>query len=189
MIVIAHRGNTLPVLERAIELGAEYVELDVWHGDIVTHDRPITGKHYLTLGDVVDLCAGRIGLMVELKRPRAGDVRRALDLLPGDAVLVSFNRPALVQARVLRPGLRTVQHVGFGVSIRRAAGAWAAGFADTRVTRRGVNAARALGLVPLVYTVNEASRFRELAHLGVAGVFTDRPELLHSVACRCVTAG
>jgi glycerophosphoryl diester phosphodiesterase len=72
--------------------------------------------------------------------------------------------------------LRTVQHVGFGVSIRSAAGAWAAGFANGRVTRRGLRAAQALGLVPLVYTVNEERRMRELAALGAAGIFTDRPE-------------
>jgi glycerophosphoryl diester phosphodiesterase len=63
------------------------------------------------------------------------------------------------------------------VSIRAAArGAWAAGFADGRVTRRGIATALRLGLVPLVYTVNEERRMRELAELGVAGLFTDRPE-------------
>ena len=156
------------------ELGRQ---LDAWEGTVVTHDRPVTGRRYPTLREVVDLCAGRIGLMVELKRPRADDVARALDLLPDDAVLVSFNRPALVAARALRPTLRTVQHVGFGVSIRGAAGAWAAGFADRRVTARGLRAARALGLVPLVYTVNDAARMEQLVALGAAGVFTDRPEI------------
>ncbi len=51
MLVIAHRGasaelpeNTLPAFERAIELGADYVELDV-HADrqgrlVVTHEPP-----------------------------------------------------------------------------------------------------------------------------------------------------
>ena len=51
MLVIAHRGasaelpeNTLPAFERAIELGADFVELDV-HADgdgrlVVTHDPP-----------------------------------------------------------------------------------------------------------------------------------------------------
>ena len=47
MLVIAHRGasfdlpeNTLPAFERAIEVGADYVEFDV-HNDLsVTHDRP-----------------------------------------------------------------------------------------------------------------------------------------------------
>jgi glycerophosphoryl diester phosphodiesterase len=183
MIVIAHRGasaarpeNTLPAFERAIEIGADYIELDVWHGHEVTHDRPERGRVYPTLPEVVALCQGRIGLMVELKRPRGDDMRRALDQLHDDAVLVSFNRRALGDARALRPGLRTVQHVGFGVSIRGAADAWAAGFQDARVHPRGIRSALALGLVPLVYTVNDVERMVELEALGVAGVFTDRPE-------------
>jgi glycerophosphoryl diester phosphodiesterase len=36
-------------------------------------------------------------------------------------------------------------------------------------------AALALGLVPLVYTVNEQARMHELDGLGVGGIFTDRP--------------
>jgi len=184
MLVIAHRGasaelpeNTLPAFERAIELGADYVELDVWRGAVVTHDRPVPGVRYPALAEVVELCRGRIGLMVEVKRPRGDDVARALELLEDDDVLVSFSRPALVRARALRPRVRTVQHVGFGCSIRGASDAWAAGFHDARVTRRGVAAALALGLVPLVYTVNEPARMRELERLGVGGVFTDRPDL------------
>ena len=51
-------------------------------------------------------------------------------LLGPDDALVCFQRDALDEARALRPGLRTVQHVGFGVSIRGARDAWAAGFAD-----------------------------------------------------------
>jgi glycerophosphoryl diester phosphodiesterase len=69
-----------------------------------------------------------------------------------------------------------VQHVGLGVSIRRAAGAWAAGFRDDRVTARGLERARRLGLETTVYTVNEEARVLELERLGVTGVFTDRPD-------------
>ncbi len=60
MIVIAHRGasaerpeNTLPAFERAIEIGADYIELDVWHGTVVTHDRPRAGTTYPTLRETV----------------------------------------------------------------------------------------------------------------------------------------
>ena len=184
MLVIAHRGasferpeNTLSAFERAIELGADYIEFDVWRGTVVTHDRPAPGVRYPTLAEVVELCRGRIGLMVELKRPRGDDVARTLELLEDDDVVVSFSRPALVRTRALRPRIRTVQHVGFGVSIRGARGAWAAGFSNARVTPRGIAAALALDLVPVVYTVNEPARMRELERLGVAGVFTDRPDL------------
>jgi glycerophosphoryl diester phosphodiesterase len=183
VLVIAHRGasydlpeNTLPAFERAIELGADYIEFDV-HNDLqVTHDRPQRGGAYPTLADVLDLCRGRIGVMVELKRPRPATVRRVLDLLDDDAVLVSFQRRAVEQAHELRPKLRTVQHVGFGVSIRAAAGGWAVGFRDDRVSARGLAKAKRLGLETTVYTVNDEARIRELAELGVGGVFTDRPD-------------
>jgi glycerophosphoryl diester phosphodiesterase len=182
VLVIAHRGasaerpeNTLPAFERAIELGADYVELDVWNGLEVTHDSPRSGASYPTLAEVVELCRGRIGLMVELKRPRGDTVERALRLLEDDDVLVSFQRRAIETTRRLRPRMRTVQHVGFGVSIRQARGGWAVGFQDRRVTRRGLAAAQALGLAATVYTVNDTARMLELRDLGVAGVFTDVP--------------
>ena len=184
MLVIAHRGashdlpeNTLPAFERAIEVGADHVEFDVWPDLSVTHDRPRRGVRYPSLAEVLDLCHGRIGVMAELKRPRGDVVERTLRLLHDDDVLLSFQRRALEEARARRPGLRTMQHVGFGVSIRGAAGAWAVGFQDQRVTVRGLAAARRLGLETAVYTVNDERRLRELRDLGVGGVFTDRPDL------------
>jgi glycerophosphoryl diester phosphodiesterase len=66
-----------------------------------------------------------------------------------------------------------VQHVGRGVSIRGARDAWGIGFRDRRVTQRGIDAARALGLLPLVFTVNDERRARRLEAMGVAGIFTD----------------
>jgi glycerophosphoryl diester phosphodiesterase len=187
--VIAHRGasaelpeNTLPAFERAIELGADYVELDVWNGLEVTHDPPRRGSSHPTLAEVVELCRGRIGLMVELKRPRGDTVERVLRLLDDEEdVIVSFQRRAIEETRRLRPGIRTVQHVGFGVSIRRAAGGWAVGFQDDRVSRRGLETARRLGLATTVYTVNDPQRLLELRELGVTGVFTDDPRLARSI--------
>jgi glycerophosphoryl diester phosphodiesterase len=183
VLVIAHRGashdlpeNTIPAFERAIELGADYVEFDV-HNDLsVTHERPRRGSAYPRLDDVLDVCHGRIGVMVELKRPRPETVLHALERLSDDDVLLCFQRAPLELARSRRPSIRTMQHVGFGVSIRRAAGAWAAGFRDDRLTRRGLAAARALGLETAVYTVNDTRRVAELSELGVGGVFTDRPD-------------
>jgi glycerophosphoryl diester phosphodiesterase len=192
MLVIAHRGasgelpeNTLPAFERAIELGADYVEFDV-HADregrlVVVHETPAAGRSYPSLQSVLDLCRGRVGAMVELKRPwryrRHDVVARTLALLDEDAVVLSFQRTALEEARRLRPEIRTMQHVGYSTSIRNATGAWAVGFENTRVTRRGVLAAARLGLETAVYTVNKPERMRELAELGVGGVFSDFPDL------------
>jgi glycerophosphoryl diester phosphodiesterase len=200
VIVIAHRGaswdlpeNTLQAFERAIEVGADCVELDVRADEqgrlVVTHDPPLRGRAYPALAEVVDLCRGRIGLMVELKTParyrRHDVVRRAVALLDDDAYVLCFQRPPLELVRSIRPMLRTIQHVGLGVSIRAAADAWGVGFRDRRTTRRGLAAAQKLGLATTVYTVNEPARMLELQALGVTGVFTDRPDLaLRTVARR-----
>ena len=185
---IAHRGasaelpeNTPAAFERAIELGADFVEFDVHAAAdgslVVCHDPPVGGEPRLE--QVVDQCSGRIGLMCELKSPwryrRHDVVARTVHLLPADAVVVSFEQRALQQVR----GLRTLQHVGLGISIRRAATfAWGVGFWDRRARRRGIELASSLGLKTTVYTVNEPARMRELAALGVDGIFSDRPDLL-----------
>ena len=127
--------------------------------------------------------------MVELKTPwlfrRHDLVARTVRLVPPDAVVVSFSRRAIVETRTLRPRLRTVQHVGFGVSICAAAEtAWAAGFDDARVTARGIARAHALGLPALVYTVNDPPRMRRLRELGADGIFTDRPGLARETLSR-----
>ena len=207
--VIAHRGasseekeNTLPAFERAIELGADFVEFDVQAssdgGLVVFHDlrldrlteargplrarplRELTELGIPTLAEVLELTWGRIGVMAELKSPwlyrRHDIVARTVDLLPADGVVVSFSRRAILETRRLRPALRTVQHVGYGTSIRAAAGfAWAAGYDAARVTPRGIAKGRLLGLETTVYTVNDEARMLELRELGVSGIFTDCP--------------
>jgi len=213
-LVIAHRGasaelkeNTLPAFERAIELGADYLEFDVqasrdgalvvFHDLVLDRLTPLWGAlHSRTLGElrehaiptleeVLELAAGRIGVMAEIKRPwlyrRHDIVARTVRLLDDQAVVLSFSRRAILETRRLRPKLRTMQHVSLGVPIRGAAGAWAAGFDDDRVTSRGLAKARQLGLRTAVYTVNEPERMRELEELGVDGIFTDCPDLARAV--------
>ncbi len=109
-MVIAHRGaswdlpeNTLPAFERAIELGADAIELDV-HADragrlVVTHDPPRGEAPHPLLEEALELCRGLIPVMVELKTPgryrRHDVVRRTVELLGDDDAVVCFQRPAL----------------------------------------------------------------------------------------------
>lgn len=191
-LVIAHRGasaelpeNTLAAFERAIEVGADFVELDV-RADalgalVVAHDPPLPGESPPLLVEALEVCRGRIGTMVELKSPyrsrRHRLVERAVALLDDEAdVVVCFEPGAIAAVRALRPRLRTLQHVA-RVSIRAAAarGCWAVGFADAGVNPRALGTARRLGVASTVYTVNDPERIVELASLGVAGVFTDDP--------------
>src|SRR4029077_5289028 len=126
---------------------------------------------------------GRVGVMAELKNPRfyrsRPFVECVLSRLQIDDVVISFQQRALRETLRLEPSRRVIQHVGLGVSISAAAGyAWGVGFVDGRVTVRGLARARSLGLATTVYTVNDEERLRELAALGVDGVFTDRPDRL-----------
>lgn len=213
--VIAHRGasvdereNTLPAFERAIDLGADFVELDVQASAdgalVVFHDldldrltplhgplraRPLAElcEHGIpTLDEVLDLTRGRIGVMAELKRAdlyrRHDLIGRTVASLGADDVVLSFSRRSLLEVRRLRPELRVLQHIGYGVSVRAAARyAWAVGFHDPRVTERGLERARRLGLETTVYTVNDPGRMRDLVTMGVDGIFSDRPALLRDV--------
>lgn len=208
--VIAHRGasadereNTLPAFERAIAVGADFVELDVQASAdgvlVVFHDldldrlTPLRGtlrrrrfaelrEHGIpTLEQVVELTRGRIGVMAELKSAhlfrRHDVIGRTVTLLDENDVVLSFSRRTLLEALRRRPTLRVLQHVGYGASIRGAAGyAWAVGFHEPRVTGRGLAKARKLGLATTVYTVNDPERMRALSALGVDGIFTDCPD-------------
>jgi glycerophosphoryl diester phosphodiesterase len=209
--------NSLAAFRLAVEAGADYVELDVQasrDGELVVfHDlgleRLTNGRGALrhrtlaelreldlraggripTLDEVLELLAGRIGIMLELKSPylfhAPGIVPKALAALaehgvePEALAVVSFEPRALREVRRLRRDVRTVQHVRLGVSIRKAATyAWAAGLESSRATPRAIARAHSLGLATTVYTVNDPQRMRELAELGVTGIFTDRPDLL-----------
>lgn len=171
-------------------MGADYIELDV-HASadgtpVVTHDPP-TSKATLALADVAEALHGRIGLMVELKQPyryrRHRIIEHTLALLDDTTdLLLSFEPAALHAAKSLRPAMRLVQHVGYGVSIHTAAGyAWGVGLDADRLTSTSIRTATKLGLVTTVYTVNDEPRMREFLALGVHGIYSDRPDLLRKV--------
>ena len=165
--VIAHRGasseekeNTLPAFERAIELGADFVEFDVqaasdgglvvFRPPVVSHDRPrrapgsCRSSGSPTLAEVLELTPGRIGVMAELKSPGSTGAMTSsparLDLLPADGVVVSFSRRAILETRSgAARSCGPFSTSGYGTSIRAAAGfAWAAGYDAARVTPRGI---------------------------------------------------
>lgn len=199
-LVLAHRGacwdapeNTIEAFELAIEQGADYVEFDVRRRRrelVVCHD-PRPPDTVPTLDEVLAALEGRIGLAVEIKHHAL--TARVLDALaehriePEATIIVSFHRKAILETRRLRPDLRTIQHVAY-VPVRQAAAyAWGAGFEERRATPRALARARSFGLATTVYTVNEPARMRELADLGVTGIFTDRPALLRETLLRRAT--
>jgi glycerophosphoryl diester phosphodiesterase len=140
-LVVAHRGasagavdNSLDAFARAIELGADMLELDVRRTAddqlIAFHNASVGGRRVgaLTraeigvaaghvpplLHDVLELAGGRIGLDVELKED--GYVARVLASLDGtpDVVITSFLDGVVAEAKRLSPDLRAGLLVGVG---------------------------------------------------------------------------
>jgi glycerophosphoryl diester phosphodiesterase len=117
--IIAHRGasheapeNTLKSFQKAITLGADYIEFDVHRsrdGIVVIHDEQLKrttgceglvkdfttgqlsemdageGEHIPTLDEVIQLCNGKIHMQIEVKD--AGIAPELIDTLSGNNIL------------------------------------------------------------------------------------------------------
>jgi glycerophosphoryl diester phosphodiesterase len=194
-LVIAHRGacwnapeNTLEAFELAIEEGADYVEFDVRvdaDGRLVlSHDAvpDPCPPDLCTLDEALTALRGRVGLAVEIKDGRAA--KPALEALhrhrcnPDSVILLSFAIRVLERMRRHRTDLRTVLNLGRSPDPAAAGRFWGVGFDDAVAKPKPIRLAQSLGLATLVFTVNEPARIRELAALGVTGIFSDRPGLL-----------
>jgi glycerophosphoryl diester phosphodiesterase len=189
-LVIAHRGacwdapeNTLEAFELAVEQGADYVEFDVRakNGELVICHDADPPEGVPTLDDVLGALAGRIGLCVELKEDDVAEptleALRTHGVAADSLIVVSFLAGALDTVRRLDRDLRTEFHLGPQPRPADAARFWGAGFEEPASADR-IREAQSLGLATLVFTVNEPERMRELAALGVSGIFSDRPGLL-----------
>lgn len=230
---VAHRGasalapeNTMAGFEKAVELGADVIELDLHmsqDGELVvihddTLDRTTDGcgpVHQRSLGELMRLDAGRwfgegfagqrIPRLDEVLDRFAGKVTLALEIKAGstffpgieekvvsalrqraaigDAAVASFDHYALRRLKEIEPTIRTAALlVGRPVSLSALAGpAKANGLAleASFVTKTEVEACRAAGLQLVVWVVNEPAQMRHFINLGVDGIITDRPDLLH----------
>jgi glycerophosphoryl diester phosphodiesterase len=198
---IGHRGamghapeNTVASFEKAIALGCDEVETDVWLAAdgrlVISHDAPGDAET-LTLDAVLDLCRGRVGVNVELKadgdEARAADTgarvaRRLAERSDQDNYVSSFWWAALLAARDAAPGVRRA--FVFSDSPDRAAllasaaslGLWALHPNRAYVTRELVDAAHAAGLRVNAWTVDDQDEIAHFATLGVDGIMSNWPE-------------
>ena len=189
-LVIAHRGacwnapeNTLEAFELAIEEGADYVEFDVRdrNGELVVCHDPDPPAGVATLEEALGLLCGRVGLAVELKEPNLAErTLQALgkhDVDDGELIFLSFLADTLDAVLRVQPGVRTGLHLGPRPDPSRGMRFWGVGFGEP-AQPEPIRRAQSLELATLVFTVNDPARMRELAELGVTGIFSDRPGLL-----------
>ena len=198
---IGHRGamghapeNTIASFEKAIALGCDEVETDVWLAAdgrlVISHDPPGDGAT-LTLDQALDVCRGRVGVNVELKADRdeqqAAELgrrtaRRLAERSDPDAYVSSFWWSALTAARDAAPDVRRAFVFSDSpdrdalVASARSAGLWALHPNRAYVTRELVSAAHAAGLRVNVWTVNDQDEIAACAALGVDGIISNWPE-------------
>ena len=198
---MGHRGamghapeNTVESFEKAIALGCDEIETDVWLVEdtrlVISHDPP-GGAESLSLDDVLDLCRGRIAVNVELKcehdesqarRTGAVAASRIAARHETDAYVSSFWWSALEGARDAAPSVRRA--FIFADSPDRAAllasarslGLWALHPNKTYVTPELVAAAHGASLKVNAWTVNEPEEIALFAKLGVDGIMSNWPE-------------
>jgi glycerophosphoryl diester phosphodiesterase len=224
MFLYAHRGasaeapeNTLAAFRRAIEVGADGIELDVHlcadGVPVVIHDETLerttngggpvartplevlreldagawfapefSGESLPTLEATLQLLAGRLRLNLEVKEARAGlAVLELLRQFPrADVVISSFDQGLLARLRRVAPELPLAVLLDAGNwqrAVARAVSLRACAFhphADL-VDRPLLAACRRHQLPVYAWTVDDPSRARSLARIGIAGLFTNNP--------------
>jgi glycerophosphoryl diester phosphodiesterase len=198
---IGHRGakahapeNTVASFEKAIALGCDEIETDVWLIDgalVISHDRPSSPAGHLSLDETLELCRGRVALNLELKSAgsdaRANETgaavaRRLRARAPQDVYVSSFWSAALAGAKAVAPDVRrafvfgAAPEMGALLGQARALGLWALHPEHWYVTPERVAAAHDAGLRVNVWTVNDPAEIATLAAWGVDGIMSDYPE-------------
>jgi glycerophosphoryl diester phosphodiesterase len=198
---IGHRGakghapeNTIESFEKALELGCDEIETDVWLVEdgrlLISNDRPGPDVK-LTLAEVLDFCRGRMGVNIELKcemseksaHQTGADVGKLLaERRDPDAYVSSFWWAALEGTRVAGPSVRRAFLFAGSpdrsslLKSARGIRLWALHPNRTYVTSELVKAAHAAGVKVNAWTVNEPREIAVFAEWGVDGIMSDYPE-------------
>jgi len=222
MLIIGHRGacgyepeNTLQSFARAIELGADMIELDVQvrrTGELVViHDDTVDrttnghgrvtelsleelrkldagqGERIPTLTEVFDLVDRRVPINVELKSPGVAEpVAKLISTYrtrgwDSDRFIVSsFDHPELARFHGLQSDISIGALIGhLPIDLAKYAaelGAWSANCNREFLNSNFVADAHERGLKVFVFTVNDPRDIKNMAALGVDGIFTNFPD-------------
>ena len=212
--LIGHRGaprerpeNTIASFLRALDLGADAIELDVHatrDGVVVVHhdflvqgraiaeltaaevaDLRVAGEPIPTLSAVFDAVGSRATVYVEIKGREIEQQVIATIARSASARAVpihSFDHRAVARARALQPaltaGILLVSYLVEPEHALRAAGARDYWQEWTMIDEHLVRAIHVAGGRVIAWTVNEPDEARRLAALGVDGICTDQLHLI-----------
>ncbi|MEH7076145.1 glycerophosphodiester phosphodiesterase [Neobacillus drentensis] len=234
---IGHRGaagycpeNTLSSFRKAIELGADYLELDIQmtkDGELVViHDTTVnrttngkgrvkdftireiqgldagswfdckyTGEKIPTLSEVFDEFTGKIGFLLELKKPALYPQieeklveelkKRKLTSGDGQIIVQSFDRDALKHFHKLLPSIPIgvlVKNTGIKMISNKNLKAFKnyVTFINPKITmvnKRIIKRIHHYGFKTIIWTVNKKNDRKTLKKLQVEGIISDYPDL------------
>ena len=199
MIKIGHRGamgyekeNTLASFEKAIELGADMIELDVHSKDgliYVVHDIENMDDSTPLLEEVFDLVRKRAGLNIELKgentaEPVAFLIKKYIKRgWKEENILVSsFNLEELKRFKKSLPSIR------IGVLIKKDKGGWlefaknvgafSINISLKIASRIIIELIHSQGLKAIAWTVNKEKDIKRIKEFRIDGIISDYPERL-----------
>jgi hypothetical protein len=189
----AHRANDRLAIRRLLAAGPTSLELDVG----VAGDRPVVA-HDLDHGDAAGLeiehaivLAGATPVVVEAKcfppaTPTPREFVAALRPYLARISVCAFSEPVLCEIARLRSRVETTLLVSEAAPI--ATVARTIGPRQDLVTRELVEAAHAVGMRVVPWTVNDVRAMAALVDLGVDGLVTDEPALARAVAASRLAA-
>ncbi len=210
-LVFAHRGasaelpeNTLPAFARALELGVDAIELDVWLArdgvPVVAHDPHLHRTHgrgeqvneldsgilkeqaVPLLAEVLELCQSDSDLLIELKGHDVKLVQKVIGLLPeySNIKLLSFSEEMLFCCQTLAPKIPLVLNIENPLSAEEIdACPWETLSCDiTKITSQFIQQAHQAKRKVWGYTCNDLKTFERLSFLKIDAVFSDDPAKL-----------
>lgn len=141
-----------------------------------------------TLAEVLELCKGKIRLMIELKsyghdqqlEQRVIDLVEAADMQQ-DVAIISLKLSALRQVRTLRPDWPTGLLIPVAVGNPARIDADFLAVSAANANRAMIRAAHARGKAVQVWTINDSLHMSRLIDAGVDGIITDDPQLLREL--------
>jgi glycerophosphoryl diester phosphodiesterase len=158
------------------------IDVGAWFGPA------FRGERVPTLGQVLELARGKVGVVIELKyyghdqqlEQRVVDRVEAAGMA-SDVVIMSLDYAAIQKIRALRPdwtiGLLSAKVIGDLTRLDADFFAVNQGMASASLVRQ----AQALGKQVYVWTLNDPVSMWRMMSLGVAGVITDEPALARAV--------
>jgi len=234
---IGHRGaagycpeNTISSFKKAVELGVDYLELDIQMTKdrklVVIHDPTVNrttngkgkvkdftlqeiqrldagswfhcnfaGEKIPSLSEVFDEFAGKIGILIELKKPslyplmeeKLAEELEKRELTSGDKQIIvqSFDRVALKRFHELVPAIPIgilVKNTGVKIISNKNLKSFSSfvSYVNPKITmvnKRMIKRIHHHGFKTIIWTVNKKNDLRTLKNFHVEGIISDFPDL------------